>query len=350
MKQIAVLIVTYNGRTYIEDLFRSLREAERRELDVKIYVVDNASSDDTCKVIRRDYPDAVLVESPENLGFTGGNNLGWQRIEKDLPECDYLYLLNQDTVVACDFLVEAVSYLEANPEPGAAQSLLLLHPDTESINTAGNVLHFLGFGLPSFYRRPRASAPVNGPIGYPSGAAVLLRAELLRKTGLFHADLFLYLEDAELGLKLHLIGRPPHLCRSSVVYHKYKFSSTLSNYRYLERNRWWLIAVHYRLLTLLLLLPALVLMELGQMGYAAKEGLFAKKVRAVVEFFRASFFWGMIRQRRRVQAMRVVGDGKLLAMMTGSIDSPHLQHWLITKVANPVFSAYLGVMRILFRA
>jgi GT2 family glycosyltransferase len=349
MKQVAVLIVTYNGLTHLEDLFESLREAERRDFDLKIYVVDNMSSDETCEVIRRDHPDVMLIESTANLGFTGGNNLGWQRIEEELPNCDFLYLLNQDTVLDRDFLVEAVAYLESNPKAGAAQSLLLLHPDTESINTAGNNLHFLGFGLPSFYLRPRGCAPVSGPIGYPSGAAVLLRADLLRKIGLFHGDLFLYLEDAELGLKLHLIGRPPHLCRSSIVYHKYKFSSTLANYRYLERNRWWLIAVHYRLVTVLLLLPALVLMELGQLGYAASQGLLTEKFRAVIEFFRPSFFGGMMRQRKKVQALRTVGDDKLFAVMAGSIDSPHLNHWLITKIANPIFCTYLGVMRILFR-
>lgn len=349
MKQIAVLIVTYNGRSYLEDLFKSLREAERRDFDLKIYVVDNASSDETCEVIRRDHPDVMLIKSAVNLGFAGGNNLGWQKIEEELPPCDYLYLLNQDTVVDRDFLVEAVTYLESNPKVGAAQSLLLLHPDTESINTAGNNLHFLGFGFPSFYLSPHACAPESGRIGYPSGAAVLVRADLLRKIGLFHSDLFMYLEDAELGLKLHLIGRPPHLCRSSIVYHKYKFSSTLANYRYLERNRWWLIAVHYRLSTLMLLLPALVLMELGQLGYAASQGLLAEKMRAAIEFFRPTFFWGVTRQRRRVQAMRVVGDSKLLAVMTGSIDSPHLQHWLVTKIANPIFNGYFGAMRILFR-
>jgi hypothetical protein len=48
--------------------------------------------------------------------------------------------------------------------------------------------------------------------------------------------------------------------------------------------------------------------------------------------------------------MRVVGDGELFAMMTGSIDSPHLQHWAVTKIANPIFSAYFALIRIFFRA
>lgn len=349
MRQIAVLIVTYNGVAYLDDLFRSLRTAERVDQDIRIYVVDNASSDGTCDLIRRDYPDVVLIESIKNFGFAGGNNLGWQKIVNDLPRCDFLYLLNQDTLVDPGFLVEAVAYLETHPDPGAAQSLLLLHPETDLINTAGNLMHFLGFGLPSFYRQVRCAVPPAGIVGYPSGAAVLLRAELIRQVGLFHQDLFLYLEDAELGLKLHLIGRPPHLCATSVVYHKYKFSSTLKNYRYLERNRLWLIGVHYRFLTILLLLPALIVMECGQVVYAAKQGLLMGKAGAIFDFLRPTFLVGMLRQRKKVQAMRVVGDGKLLAMMSGQFDSPHLNHWLITKVANPIFGAYLRFLRILYR-
>jgi GT2 family glycosyltransferase len=156
--------------------------------------------------------------------------------------------LNQDTIADPNFLTTAVDYLESHPNVGAVQSLLLLHPETELINTAGNRLHFLGFGLPGHYRKPRSETPQSGPIAYPSGAAVMIRTALLRELGLFHSDLFMYLEDAELGLKLHLADRPPHLCKSSVVFHKYQFRSTLASYGFLERNRLWLMAVHFSIL------------------------------------------------------------------------------------------------------
>ena len=340
MKQIAVLIVTYNGFTYLEDCLSSLRESEHDGFDVKVYVVDNASSDNTCDYIRCNYPDVKLIALCENLGFAGGNNHGWQTIEKELPHCDLLYLLNQDTVVDRDFLVEAAAYLESHPESGAVQSLLLLHPETDLINTAGNRLHFLGFGLPSYYRAPRADAPASGIIAYPSGAGVLLRCDLLHQLGLFHPDLFLYLEDAELGLKLHLAGRPPHVCDRSVVYHKYQFGTTIGNYYYLERNRLWLLAVHFQLKTLLIMLPAMVVMEMGQLLYASRHGLLKQKVKALLAFANPGFLRRMLDQRHEIQSRRVVSDHSLLALLSDEIESPHLDSWLLKHVANPFFKAY----------
>jgi len=349
MLSVAVLIVTYGAEQYIDDCFNSLRASNTTALNVRYFVVDNASSDRTCECIRTLFPEFRLFECSTNAGFVGGNNFGWEQVKSEFPQADYLYLLNQDTIVDPDYLANAVKYLETNPTVGAAQSLLLLHPETDLINTAGNELHYLGFGLPGYYREPRNVAPGSCPIGYPSGAAVLLRSRTLREVGLFHPSLFLYLEDAELGLKLHLCSQSPHLCNSSVVYHKYVFSSTLTNYFYLERNRWWLIGVHYRLRTLCLLLPALVIMECGQFGYAISRGLLRRKLAAILGFLNPTFFMGMIRQRRTVQKTRTVGDSVLLARMTGEIHSPHLDHWLIAKIANPFFGAYYRMLRRIVR-
>jgi GT2 family glycosyltransferase len=338
--QVAILIVTYNGSKYLEELFRSLCAAERSGFDVRVYVVDNSSIDASCDQVRRCCPEAILIESSENLGFAGGNNRGWQKAAEDLPQCDYLYLLNQDTVVDRNFLVEAVAYLESHPEPGAAQSLLLLHPEIELINTAGNRLHFLGFGLPSFYRTSNALAPDSGVIAYPSGAAVLVRCDLLRQWGLFHPDLFLYLEDAELGLKLHLAGHPPHICRSSVVYHKYEFGTTIGNYFYLERNRLWLLAVHFQFWTLIKILPAVFLMEFGQFLYALRHGLVMAKLKASCAFMNPGFLARMLRQRRVVQSGRVVDDREIFPVLSDRVESPHLDSWLLRRVANPFFAFY----------
>ena len=345
MIRVAVLIVTYNAEQYVDDCFNSMRASNTIAHDVRCFVVDNASRDQTCECIRTHFPEFRLFECSTNGGFVGGNNFGWEQIENEFPQADYLFLLNQDTIVDPDYLANAVEYLETNPHVGAAQSLLVLHPETDLINTAGNELHFLGFGLPSYYREPRNVAPVSRSIGYPSGAAVLLRAKTLREIGLFHPSLFLYLEDAELGLKLHLCSQSPHLCNRSIVYHKYVFNSTLNHYFYLERNRWWLIGVHYRLRTLCLLLPALVMMECGQFAYAISRGLFLRKLAAVFVFLNPWFFMGMIRQRYIVQKTRTVGDSVLLARMIGEIHSPHLDHWLIAKVANPFFGMYFRMLR-----
>ncbi len=345
----AVLIVAYNGMRYLDDCLRSLFSADTTQCDMRCVVVDNGSTDGTAQWVRENYPACRVVEPRQNLGFAEGNNRAWREADSEFPKLDFAYLLNQDTLVDPDFLNQAVEYLKTRPNVGAAQSLLLLHPETDLINTAGNSLHFLGFGLPTFFRHSAEDAPDSSVIGYPSGAAVLVRADIVRKHGLFSPELFMYLEDAELGIKLHLIGQPPHLCRASIVYHKYGFASTLGSYQYLERNRWWLLAVHYRVATLFLLIPMLAMMEVGQWVYAAQNGLMRAKIRAYASFVRPRFLSQLRRARKRVQNSRRIGDRDLLKVFSATIDSPYLTSRLLNSVANPIMNWYLRFARWIVR-
>ena len=354
MTRVAVLIVAYNGTDYLPDCLGSVFAADTDGVSLTCFVLDNASTDDTSQWVRDNYPQVELIRSESNLGFAEGNNHAWRHAKSANGGWDYLYLLNQDTIADRAFLTEAVRYLRDHDHVGAAQSLLMLHPETELINSAGNRLHFLGFGLPTFYREPRDSYPgdsnpESGEINYPSGAAVLIRADLVRETGLFNPWLFMYLEDAELGWRLQLINRPPHLCASSVVYHKYQFKSTLNSYRYLERNRWWLLATHYRLATLILMKPALIAMEIGQWFYAIQHGLAGSKLNATIDFYRPSSIRETFAARKRIQRLRRVSDREILSKWSGEIRSPHLDSWLIRGVANPLFRVYLIVLRWIVR-
>ena len=220
------------------------------------------------------------------------------------------------------------------------QSLLMLHPETELINTAGNRLHFLGFGLPTYYRAREEDTPADGEIDYPSGAAVLIRVSSVRDDSVFDPNLFMYLEDAELGWAQHLVGRPPHRCVRSIVYHKYTYSTTMGSYFYLERNRWWLLSTHYRWGTILLLMPAIIAMEMGQVLFAIQNGVLPAKIKSICSFLSPRFVANTRAARRRIQHHRVISDRQILHRWSGTLDSPHLSGVLIRLFANPFFSVY----------
>ncbi len=347
--RVAILIVAYNGESHLPDCLTSLRHADFSGLAVETWVLDNASPDQSGDLVRQRFPECHVVVSQSNRGFAEGNNYLLQQASSRFPDLAFVYLLNQDTIVDRDFLQRAITYSRQHPRSGAVQSLLLLHPETELVNTAGNTLHFLGFGLTTCYRERRESVTRSGVIGYPSGASVLIRHELVRQHGLFSPELFMYLEDAELGLQLHLLGRPPHLCCESIVYHKYQYSAGFRSYRYLERNRWWLLAVHYRTATLIVMLPAILVMELGQVLYALQHGLLGAKWKAAIEFFSPQFLRKMWVARCRVQSERTVGDRALLEITTGVLVSPLLTSPLVKWVANPCLKLYRSVMlRVVF--
>lgn len=100
MIKIAVVIVTYNGMSWIEKCFESLYRSEG--VSLKVYVVDNGSTDDTVLFIKTHYPEVLMVQSNENLGFGKANNLAVTKALKD--DCEFIFLLNQDGYVFPDTL------------------------------------------------------------------------------------------------------------------------------------------------------------------------------------------------------------------------------------------------------
>src|SRR5688572_6867259 len=189
--KVAVIVVTYNSARFIDGCFGSLALMDRGEHEIAVVAIDNGSTDDTVERLKA-YPWVSTAISKKNLGFAGGNNLAMRHALE--AGADYVYLLNHDTEVTPSFLVEAVEAAEADAKVGAVQSLLLLHPDKELVNSTGNAIHFLGFGYCLDYRRRADSLKLeeHREIAYPSGAGVLLRTTALAEVGMFDEELFLY--------------------------------------------------------------------------------------------------------------------------------------------------------------
>jgi GT2 family glycosyltransferase len=344
--EVAILIVCHEGRALLEECLGSVLASRDPGIERHVIVVDNASADDSAAFVAQRFPDVDLVRSAANLGFAGGNNLGWEHIRQHYRGVQYVVLLNQDTVVQSGWLVPLLKYAQEHPEVACVQSKLLLHPDTSTINSAGNQSHFLGFGLTRGYGH-HDNGQYNRPatIDFASGAAMMVRADLLRQVGLFDELMFLYLEDAELSWRLRQMGYSSAYVPESVVYHKYHFDKKYRFYFYLERNRWWLLGVYYKTATLLLLLPALLLMELGQLHFAHKHGVVREKLRGYGFFLKPLNLSRLRAQRRQAQTRRTISDRQFMTQFTGSIHYPELDSALLRYVGNPLLSAYWSVAR-----
>ncbi|MHC4715519.1 MAG: glycosyltransferase family 2 protein [Planctomycetota bacterium] len=343
---VAVLIVCYNGRRYLDDCLGSVLAAREPGIRAHVVVVDNASADGSAEHVAERFPRVELVRSDVNLGFAGGNNLGWEHIRRKWPDVDYLVLLNQDTLVEGGWLRPLADFLAGHPRAACAQPKLMMHPRTELFNTAGNHSHFLGFGFVGdcgVQDRGQLTAPKE--VAFASGAAMMIRADLLARTRLFEGAFFMYLEDAELCWRLGQAGYGSYVVPDSVVYHKYAFSEDLRHYYYLERNRWWLVGAYYRLPTLALLFPAAVVMELGQLVFSLLRGVGRAKLRSWAFFLTPSGLGLLLRRRREAARRRRVSDRQFTRTFCGSIDFPPLSGPLIRLVANPLLGAYWALAR-----
>ena len=119
LNQVSIIIVTYKGDDVLAPCLESLAKACGTEPE--IVVVDNSPSENT-KALVEEYFNAVYVESPGNLGFAGGNNIGLQYCARK-----YVLLLNNDTIVRSGQSIKGlVEFLESHPDAGIAQGSIVL--------------------------------------------------------------------------------------------------------------------------------------------------------------------------------------------------------------------------------
>lgn len=112
-KTIYAIIVTYNGSKWVDKCFGSLSNSN---IPLKIFAVDNQSSDNTVELIRQNYPNVHLIETGANLGFGKANNIGLKFALKE--DADFAFLFNQDAWIQPDTIEKLVAIAEANQDYG----------------------------------------------------------------------------------------------------------------------------------------------------------------------------------------------------------------------------------------
>ncbi|MBI5766031.1 glycosyltransferase family 2 protein [Candidatus Falkowbacteria bacterium] len=342
-KRVTIIIVTHNARHYLPECLESVYYQNYPKDLVKIIVIDNHSSDSTIGYVRESHPKVKLITNNKNFGFAEANNQGYYLAQKQ--GSDYLVLLNQDTVVESNWLSRLVKLAEKDHKIAAVQPKLLLWPEKQLINSFGNSIHFLGFAYCNKYRdkdQYNITEPFELP--YASGAACLLKMSVLKKTGLFDDRLFMYHEDVDLGWKIRLAGYKILLDPLAVVYHKYNYSKAKYKFYYMERNRWIILLQNYRILTLIMILPALILMELGMIFYAIKNGWFKEKLFSGL--WLAGHLPSILSHRLNVQfKIRKISDRAILKKYSGSIKFQEISYPFLTYIINPLTEIYFFIIR-----
>lgn len=116
---LSILIVNWNTRDYLRACLFSL-QATCADLEHEIIVVDNASHDNSAEMVRREFPEVLLIANNTNLGYAEGNNRAYAAARGE-----YLWLLNPDTEVLDDAPRQLLDFLKAKPQYGAVASALI---------------------------------------------------------------------------------------------------------------------------------------------------------------------------------------------------------------------------------
>ena len=282
--------------------------------------------------------DSVRVISPaDNLGFAGGANLGAREATGDV-----VAFLNPDAVAEPGALRRLEAVL-ADDAIGIAMARLRLLDRPHLLNSSGTVVHVSGIGWAGGYGEPVETLDGQRDVPAPSGAAMAMRAEAFRELGGFAEELFMYLEDLELGWRARLAGYRVVVDPAADVLHEYEYGRNPRKNYYLERNRLVFVLSAYSARLLVLLGPLLVATELGMTALALKEGWLRDKL--------AGWGWlarntSLVGQRRRsTQALRKVPDRDLSRYLTGVFDPGMIPVPAPLQAANPLVARYWSLTR-----
>lgn len=235
MVKVAVVILNFKVKEETIRCIASVKKSDYR--NIEIIVVDNNSGDGIEERIKN-IKDVLFIQSKENLGYTGGNNLG---IKKGLENgADYIFVLNPDTEVGKTVIGSLVS--EAEKEQAGIVGPKILFSDKETIWYAGGILdlaNVLGRHR-GVDEQDKGQYDTIEKTGFVTGGAMFVKSDVFRKIGLFDEKYFMYLEDSDFCYRAKKMGYKILYNPKAVIYHENAKSaglgSSLQDY-FITRNR-----------------------------------------------------------------------------------------------------------------
>jgi hypothetical protein len=251
---IGIVVLNFNGKADTIECVKSLLQLKHDGVTLMPIIVDNASSDDSVKEFKQQFPQVTVLVNGENLGFSEGNNVGIRYLLKKGAE--YILILNNDTYLDQNCVRELLHQAQALPKCGILGPKIYFAPRHEYHNDRykkdelGRVIWYAG-GLVDWATTIASHRGVDAvDVGqfdevvktvFVSGCAMFVSIKVFETVGLFDPKLYLYYEDLDLCMRAQKKGFEIYYVPSARLWHKNAQSSegvgsTLQEY-YMTRNR-----------------------------------------------------------------------------------------------------------------
>lgn len=221
----SVIIVTYNSADVIAKCLLSIPK------DVTVYMVDNASQDNSIEIARKARPDIILIKNKENIGFGRANNLALHKVTTE-----FAFILNPDTEIQEDTIQNLLAAANKYQDAAIIAPAIYFADGTYQSTYKNSVFKR------EAQKRDRSLPKIVEPTGdicaeCLSGAAMLMRIKLFKKTGYFDENIFLFYEDDDLCLKAKRQGYSLILTPTTHITHLMGKSSPVT-YRSIYIKNW----------------------------------------------------------------------------------------------------------------
>lgn len=223
MVDLSIIVVNWNTRELLARCLRSVYDT-MQGLEFEVWVVDNASTDGSAAMVKEMFPQALLLQNEENVGFARANN---QAILKAAGR--YLLLLNSDAELLPGAAHSLVAYADACPRAGIVGGRLI-NPDgsfqasyadfptllAELLNVIGLSKSVYGPYYPSY---PPWDSTQPREVDWVGGACLLARRAAVQVVGLMDEDYALYTEEVDWCYRMRCLGWQVHFCPDATTLH-----------------------------------------------------------------------------------------------------------------------------------
>lgn len=227
MKEIAVVILNWNGKELLQKFLPAVVQHSNQ---AQIYVIDNASTDDSVVFLQNNFPEVRLIQNQQNLGYAGGYNQGLEQIKEP-----FYCLINSDVLVTENWLTPILKLLGEQPEIGIVQPKILDYKRRDYFEYAGAAGGFIdAYGFP--FCRGRVFDTIEKdegqynditPVFWASGACFFVRKSVFEQLNGFDTLFFAHQEEIDFCWRAHIHNIQVYYCGFSTVYHV--GGATLSN-------------------------------------------------------------------------------------------------------------------------
>lgn len=221
MKRVAVVILNWNGEEMLRRFLPSVLVCSSVH-DVDVYVADNGSTDNSCRMLLEEFPTVLQIQLDQNYGFAEGYNKALSQVD-----AEYVVLLNSDVEVTPNWLKPLLSFMDSHPEVGACMPKILSQKNRDYFEYAGAAGGFIdNLGYPfcrgrifDTVERDEGQYNTDMPIFWATGAALMIRLQLYKMVGGLDGRFFAHMEEIDLCWRLRSRGYGIYCIPSSTVYH-----------------------------------------------------------------------------------------------------------------------------------
>jgi GT2 family glycosyltransferase len=294
MPRVMIIVLNWNG---LADTLACLSSLARLDyLAHEVVVVDNGSTDNSVATVRVTHPQVALIETGENLGYVGGNNVGLEYARA--AGADYALLLNNDTEVAPGFLRLLVEAAEADPATSIVGPTIYYFDRPDVIWSAGGDIDWRR-GRTRMISLDEVDQGQFGhtvrPVDFVSGCALLIKMSVVDQVGMLDPRFFAYFEDNEWCVRVVRAGFKVLHVPQAKIWHKISPDAREASpqvHYYMTRNR-------------------LLFLELSRMGMVPWLSVLLAYGRTLMSWTLRPKWRGKSLQRRAMlQAIRDYGRGR----------------------------------------